>query len=182
MKFSMIFEAQTVDTDRKAEFNVLHECVEQAVLAEKHGFDRVWAVEHEKLELRAKDHPKETPTRQLLYSLLDIRGIVGKLGIEGRTQRRLPVEGPAPQYIIDLVHPTVNELLSAMPGSHDAVLHQEGLELGGGTQAQQAAVVAGCLWKWIVRKPCSELDGMFDQMAHSRRGIVLVLRWTGDIG
>ena len=46
MKFSMIFEAQIVDTSRKGEFQVMHECVEQAVLAEKMGFDKVWAVEH----------------------------------------------------------------------------------------------------------------------------------------
>ncbi|NQZ96201.1 MAG: LLM class flavin-dependent oxidoreductase, partial [Myxococcales bacterium] len=60
MKFSMIFEAQTVDTDRKAEFNVLHECVEQAVLAEKHGFDRIWAVEHHCLKWYAHMSAPET--------------------------------------------------------------------------------------------------------------------------
>ena len=60
MKFSMIFEAQTVETDRKAEFNVLHECVEQAVLAEKHGFDRIWAVEHHCLKWYAHMSAPET--------------------------------------------------------------------------------------------------------------------------
>ena len=35
MKFSMIFEAETHDTSRKAEFQLLHDCVEQAVLAEQ---------------------------------------------------------------------------------------------------------------------------------------------------
>src|SRR6187397_3292168 len=46
MKFSMIFEAQTHDTSHAGEFRVMHDCVEQAVLAEQVGFDRVWAVEH----------------------------------------------------------------------------------------------------------------------------------------
>jgi alkanesulfonate monooxygenase SsuD/methylene tetrahydromethanopterin reductase-like flavin-dependent oxidoreductase (luciferase family) len=46
MQFSMIFEAQTHDTSREGEFRVMHDCVEQAVLAEKVGFDRVWSVEH----------------------------------------------------------------------------------------------------------------------------------------
>jgi alkanesulfonate monooxygenase SsuD/methylene tetrahydromethanopterin reductase-like flavin-dependent oxidoreductase (luciferase family) len=60
VKFSMIFEAQTVGTDRTAEFNVLQESVEQAVLAEKHGFDRVWAVEHHCLKWYAHMSASET--------------------------------------------------------------------------------------------------------------------------
>ena len=46
MKFSMIFEAQTAETDRVSERQVFQNCVEQAVLAEQAGFDRIWAVEH----------------------------------------------------------------------------------------------------------------------------------------
>jgi alkanesulfonate monooxygenase SsuD/methylene tetrahydromethanopterin reductase-like flavin-dependent oxidoreductase (luciferase family) len=46
MKFSMIFEAQVADADAAGEQRVIRECVEQAVLAEEMGFDRVWAVEH----------------------------------------------------------------------------------------------------------------------------------------
>ena len=46
MKFSMIFEAQIVDTSRKGEYQIMQESVEQAVLGEKMGFDRIWAVEH----------------------------------------------------------------------------------------------------------------------------------------
>ncbi|MFG3035443.1 LLM class flavin-dependent oxidoreductase [Streptomyces sp. NPDC048330] len=49
MKFSMIFEAQLVDPTPDREHRVLHDCVEQAVLAEEMGFDRVWAVEHHSL-------------------------------------------------------------------------------------------------------------------------------------
>ncbi|MFD0372228.1 LLM class flavin-dependent oxidoreductase [Streptomyces sp. NPDC127114] len=49
MKFSMIFEAQLVDPTRERERQVLHDCVEQAVLAEETGFDRIWAVEHHSL-------------------------------------------------------------------------------------------------------------------------------------
>jgi len=46
MKFSMIFEAQTAETSPEAERQLFHDCVEQAVLAEDMGFDRIWAVEH----------------------------------------------------------------------------------------------------------------------------------------
>ena len=60
MKFSMIFEAQTHDTSRKAEFQLLHDCVEQAVLAEEQGFDRVWSVEHHCLKWYAHMSAPET--------------------------------------------------------------------------------------------------------------------------
>jgi len=50
VKFSMIFEAQMADSSAANERQVLHDCVEQAVLAEAVGFDRVWAVEHHCLE------------------------------------------------------------------------------------------------------------------------------------
>ncbi|MFB7598320.1 LLM class flavin-dependent oxidoreductase [Streptomyces sp. NPDC056160] len=49
MKFSMIFEAQIADPTPERERQVLHDCVEQAVLAEEMGFDRIWAVEHHAL-------------------------------------------------------------------------------------------------------------------------------------
>ncbi|MFF5972641.1 LLM class flavin-dependent oxidoreductase [Streptomyces sp. NPDC012769] len=49
MKFSMIFEAQLVDPTPDREHRVIHDCVEQAVLAEEMGFDRIWAVEHHSL-------------------------------------------------------------------------------------------------------------------------------------
>ncbi|MET9376475.1 LLM class flavin-dependent oxidoreductase [Streptomyces sp. NPDC002992] len=49
MKFSMIFEAQLVDPTPERERQVIHDCVEQAVHAEKMGFDRIWAVEHHSL-------------------------------------------------------------------------------------------------------------------------------------
>jgi alkanesulfonate monooxygenase SsuD/methylene tetrahydromethanopterin reductase-like flavin-dependent oxidoreductase (luciferase family) len=42
----MIFEAQMADATAANEQRVLQDCVEQAVLAEEQGFDRVWAVEH----------------------------------------------------------------------------------------------------------------------------------------
>jgi alkanesulfonate monooxygenase SsuD/methylene tetrahydromethanopterin reductase-like flavin-dependent oxidoreductase (luciferase family) len=47
--FSMIFEAQTAEATRPGERTVLADCVEQAVLAEALGFDRIWAVEHHAL-------------------------------------------------------------------------------------------------------------------------------------
>jgi alkanesulfonate monooxygenase SsuD/methylene tetrahydromethanopterin reductase-like flavin-dependent oxidoreductase (luciferase family) len=60
MKFSMIFEAQIVDTSRKSEFQIMHESVEQAVLAEQMGFDKVWAVEHHCLQWYAHMSAPET--------------------------------------------------------------------------------------------------------------------------
>lgn len=46
MKFSMIFEAQMADPSPESEHQVINDCVDQAVLAEEVGFDRIWAVEH----------------------------------------------------------------------------------------------------------------------------------------
>ena len=60
MKFSMIFEAQMVDASRKNEFQVMHDSVEQAVLAEEVGFDRIWAVEHHCLKWYAHMSASET--------------------------------------------------------------------------------------------------------------------------
>jgi alkanesulfonate monooxygenase SsuD/methylene tetrahydromethanopterin reductase-like flavin-dependent oxidoreductase (luciferase family) len=42
----MIFEAQLAVPTPENERRTIHDCVEQAVLAEQVGFDRVWAVEH----------------------------------------------------------------------------------------------------------------------------------------
>ncbi|MFA5883915.1 MAG: LLM class flavin-dependent oxidoreductase [Acidimicrobiia bacterium] len=50
MQFSMIFEAQMADPTREREQQVIRDCVEQAVLAEQVGFDRIWAVEHHALK------------------------------------------------------------------------------------------------------------------------------------
>ena len=45
----MIFEAQLANPTPEREQQVIRDCVEQAVLAEAMGFDRVWAVEHHSL-------------------------------------------------------------------------------------------------------------------------------------
>ncbi|WP_137990898.1 LLM class flavin-dependent oxidoreductase [Streptomyces vilmorinianum] len=50
MKFSVIFEAQLADPTVEHEHQVIRDCVEQAVLAEEMGFDRIWAVEHHSLK------------------------------------------------------------------------------------------------------------------------------------
>jgi alkanesulfonate monooxygenase SsuD/methylene tetrahydromethanopterin reductase-like flavin-dependent oxidoreductase (luciferase family) len=50
VKFSMIFEAQLSNPTPERERRLLTDCVEQAVLAERVGFDRVWAVEHHALK------------------------------------------------------------------------------------------------------------------------------------
>jgi alkanesulfonate monooxygenase SsuD/methylene tetrahydromethanopterin reductase-like flavin-dependent oxidoreductase (luciferase family) len=46
----MIFEAQLTNPTREREHQVLADCVDQAVLAEEMGFDRIWAVEHHALK------------------------------------------------------------------------------------------------------------------------------------
>ncbi|MFD2499744.1 LLM class flavin-dependent oxidoreductase [Rhizorhabdus histidinilytica] len=60
MKFSIIYEAQMVDTSRENEARVFHEIVEQALLAERLGFDTVWAVEHTALTQYAHMSAPET--------------------------------------------------------------------------------------------------------------------------
>jgi alkanesulfonate monooxygenase SsuD/methylene tetrahydromethanopterin reductase-like flavin-dependent oxidoreductase (luciferase family) len=50
MKFSMIFEAQLAHPTPERERQLIHDCIEQAVLAEQVGFDRIWAVEHHALK------------------------------------------------------------------------------------------------------------------------------------
>ncbi|KIF02155.1 hypothetical protein PL81_31595 [Streptomyces sp. RSD-27] len=50
MKFSVIFEAQLADPTVEREHQVIRDCVEQAVFAERMGFDRIWAVEHHALK------------------------------------------------------------------------------------------------------------------------------------
>jgi alkanesulfonate monooxygenase SsuD/methylene tetrahydromethanopterin reductase-like flavin-dependent oxidoreductase (luciferase family) len=56
----MIFEAQIADTSRAAEYQVMHDCVEQAVLGEEVGFDGIWAVEHHCLKWYAHMSAPET--------------------------------------------------------------------------------------------------------------------------
>jgi alkanesulfonate monooxygenase SsuD/methylene tetrahydromethanopterin reductase-like flavin-dependent oxidoreductase (luciferase family) len=46
VKFSIIYEAQMVDTSRANEAQVFHDIVEQCLLAEEMGFDCIWSVEH----------------------------------------------------------------------------------------------------------------------------------------
>ena len=53
MQFSMIFEVQLAEPTPESERRVYHETVEQAVLGEAVGFDRVWAVEHHNLRYYA---------------------------------------------------------------------------------------------------------------------------------
>ena len=60
MKFSIIYEAQMVDTSRENEVRCFHEIIEQAVLAEEMGFDTVWAVEHTALTQYAHMSAPET--------------------------------------------------------------------------------------------------------------------------
>ncbi len=60
MKFSIIYEAQMVDTSREWEQRVFHETVEQVVFAEEMGFDVIWAVEHTALTQYAHMSAPET--------------------------------------------------------------------------------------------------------------------------
>lgn len=56
----MIFEGQTADPSPEAEYKLFHEMVDQAVLAEQVGFDRIWAVEHTALTWHAHMSAPET--------------------------------------------------------------------------------------------------------------------------
>ncbi|MBW8812908.1 MAG: LLM class flavin-dependent oxidoreductase [Caulobacterales bacterium] len=60
MRFSLIFEAQTVDASPRGERQVFDELVEQALLAETLGFDVVWCVEHTSLTHYAHMSAPET--------------------------------------------------------------------------------------------------------------------------
>jgi alkanesulfonate monooxygenase SsuD/methylene tetrahydromethanopterin reductase-like flavin-dependent oxidoreductase (luciferase family) len=60
VKFSIIYEAQTVDTSAEAEYRVFHDMIEQSLLAEKVGFDCIWAVEHTALTQYAHMSAPET--------------------------------------------------------------------------------------------------------------------------
>jgi alkanesulfonate monooxygenase SsuD/methylene tetrahydromethanopterin reductase-like flavin-dependent oxidoreductase (luciferase family) len=60
MEFSMVLEAQMVDTSPSNEQQVLSDCVEQVIAGDELGFDRVWAVEHHCLSQYAHMSAPET--------------------------------------------------------------------------------------------------------------------------
>jgi alkanesulfonate monooxygenase SsuD/methylene tetrahydromethanopterin reductase-like flavin-dependent oxidoreductase (luciferase family) len=60
MRFSLIFEAQTVDASPRGERQVFDELVEQSLLAEQLGFDVIWCVEHTSLTHYAHMSAPET--------------------------------------------------------------------------------------------------------------------------
>ena len=60
MKFSIIYEAQMVDTSRENEARVFQEIVDQCMLAEEVGFDCIWSVEHHCLKQYAHLSAPET--------------------------------------------------------------------------------------------------------------------------
>ena len=60
MKFSIIYEAQMVDTSRENEQAVFHQIVDQAKYAEEMGFDCIWCVEHTALTQYAHMSAPET--------------------------------------------------------------------------------------------------------------------------
>ena len=60
MNFSMIFEAQLNHPTPEHERQVILDCVDQAVLGEAMGFDRIWAVEHHSLKWYAHMSAPET--------------------------------------------------------------------------------------------------------------------------
>lgn len=60
MKFSLIYEAQTTDSSREGDRKVFDDTVEQVVLADKLGFDVVWAVEHTALSNYSHSSAPET--------------------------------------------------------------------------------------------------------------------------
>jgi alkanesulfonate monooxygenase SsuD/methylene tetrahydromethanopterin reductase-like flavin-dependent oxidoreductase (luciferase family) len=60
MKFSLIYEAQIAAPTRESEYQLYQDIVEQCVLAEKLGFNGVWAVEHTALTQYAHMSAPET--------------------------------------------------------------------------------------------------------------------------
>jgi alkanesulfonate monooxygenase SsuD/methylene tetrahydromethanopterin reductase-like flavin-dependent oxidoreductase (luciferase family) len=60
LKFSLIYEAQTIHADREGDRRIYDEMVEQAVLADELGFDVIWAVEHTALTHYAHMSAPET--------------------------------------------------------------------------------------------------------------------------
>ena len=60
MKFSIIYEAQMVDTSRENEARNFHEMIDQSIIAEQLGFDCIWAVEHTALTQYAHMSAPET--------------------------------------------------------------------------------------------------------------------------
>lgn len=60
MKFSIIYEAQMVDTSRENEARVFRDMVEQVLFAEKLGFHCIWSVEHHCLSQYAHLSAPET--------------------------------------------------------------------------------------------------------------------------
>lgn len=60
MKFSIIYEAQMVDTSRANEQAIFHQIVDQAKYAEQMGFDCIWCVEHTALTQYAHMSAPET--------------------------------------------------------------------------------------------------------------------------
>lgn len=60
MRFSLIYEAQTVDASRQGDHRVFAQALEQALVAEDEGFDVVWAVEHTALSHYAHMSAPET--------------------------------------------------------------------------------------------------------------------------
>ncbi|MFC3106583.1 LLM class flavin-dependent oxidoreductase [Undibacterium arcticum] len=60
MRFSLIYEAQTVDASRAGDRQIFDEMIEQVELAEEMGFDVVWAVEHTALSNYAHMSAPET--------------------------------------------------------------------------------------------------------------------------
>lgn len=60
MKFSLIYEAQTTDSSREGDRKVFDDTVEQVMLADKLGFDVVWAVEHTALSNYSHSSAPET--------------------------------------------------------------------------------------------------------------------------
>ena len=60
MRFSIIYEAQMVDTSRENEQQLFRDMIEQCVFAEEMGFDTIWAVEHTALTQYAHMSAPET--------------------------------------------------------------------------------------------------------------------------
>ncbi|MFF4580255.1 hypothetical protein ACFY15_17990 [Streptomyces sp. NPDC001373] len=108
MKFSVIFEAQLADPAVEREHQVVRDCVEQAVFAERMGFDRIRAVEHHSLKWFAH------------------MGAPGKFSLRIRSTRRAPPLQAQGRRSVSLLGRLVQHPQGIVKGASQALDHEDG--------------------------------------------------------
>ncbi|MFJ8163795.1 hypothetical protein ACIRBY_23110 [Streptomyces sp. NPDC096136] len=104
----MIFEAQLADPTVEREHQVIRDCVEQAVFAERMGFDRIWAVEHHSLKWYAHMSAPE------------------KISLRIRSTRRAPPLQAPGRRSVSLLGRFVQHPQGIVKGASQALDHEDG--------------------------------------------------------